>query len=271
MKLDDVLPRFTDEAISVIEKKKDDRPILLYLAYPAPHTPWLPSKAFEGKGRVPLYGDFVEMVDAEVGRVLAALEKAGMKENTMVLFTADNGPVWYETDVERFGHDSCGGLRGMKGDAWEAGHRMPFIVRWPGKVKPGSTSDRTICFTDVLATYAELLGKRLPEMAGPDSVSFLPALTGGEKRKPPRPPVVMRSARGLMTIRSGDWKLIDGLGSGGFSKPNKVKATPDGPHGQLYHLGKDRAEEKNLWLDEPVRVAELKAQMKKIVEAGRSR
>jgi len=140
LKLENVLPRFTGEAIRVIGehgKNGGDRPLMLYFAYPSPHTPWLPSQDLAGRSGAGMYGDFAMMVDAMIGRVLAALDDAGMAENTLVIFTSDNGPVWYDKDVERFGHDSAGGLRGMKGDAWEAGHRMPLIVRWPGQVAPG--------------------------------------------------------------------------------------------------------------------------------------
>ena len=160
-------------------------------------------------------GDFMMMVDNEIGRVLSALDEANMTKETLVIFTSDNGPVWYDHDVERFGHDSAGGLRGMKSDAWEAGHRMPFIVRWPGEVKKGSTSDQLVCFTDLMATFADIHDVTLPRTAGPDSFSFLRALKG---KKGPRESVVMKSGSGgLMTIRSGDWKLIEGKGSGGFS------------------------------------------------------
>ncbi len=276
--LKDVLPTFTDEAIQFINQASPpdnsspitDNPTappwLLYLAYPAPHTPWLPSPEFAGTSKVGMYGDFVMMVDHEVGRVLATLKETGMADDTLVLFTSDNGPVWYEKDVERFGHDSSGGLRGMKGDAWEAGHRMPFLVRWPGQVKPGTTSGRTICFTDLLATFADILETKLPPEAGPDSSSFLPALKGDSSAA--RPPIVMQSARkGTMMIRDGDWKLINHLGSGGFSQPNHRKPEPDGPQGQLYNLRDDLAEEHNLYLEEPETVARLNAAMQRIIEA----
>ena len=127
--------------------------MMLYLAYPAPHTPWLPTKEFVGKSKAGLYGDFMNMVDANIGQVLNALEKHSMKDNTLVFFSSDNGPVWYNKDVERFDHDSSGGLRGMKADAWECGHRMPFIARWPSKIKAGSESAQTICFTDIFKTF----------------------------------------------------------------------------------------------------------------------
>ena len=169
MELKNVLPRFTEEAIDVIERheqKSAGKPLFLYLAYPAPHTPWLPASEFRGKSGAGMYGDFTMMVDHMIGRVLAALDKAKMTDDTLVIFSSDNGPVWYENDVERFGHDSSGGLRGMKADAWECGHRMPFIVRWPGSVAAGTVSDRLICFTDLLATFGELVETELTDDAG---------------------------------------------------------------------------------------------------------
>ncbi len=278
LKLADVLPRFTNEAIGVIERHAergaDARPLLLYLAYPAPHTPWLPTEEFSGKSGAGMYGDFLMMVDAEIGRVLSALRTADMEKNTLVVFSSDNGPVWYETDTERFGHDSSGGLRGMKADAWEAGHRMPFVVRWPGRVKASTVSTQLVCFTDLLATFAEIFGVPLPDDAGPDSFSFLPALTGeAPKATAVRTRFVMQagSAPSMMTIRSGDWKLITGLGSGGFSKPKRVDATPGTPEGQLYKLADDRGETRNLYSDRPDVVARLAAELKKIVDDGRSR
>ena len=267
LELKDVLPRFTDEAIGVIEGHDSKKtPLMLYLAYPAPHTPWLPSPEFTGKSGAGMYGDFLMMVDAEIGKILRALDSAGMKENTVVLFTSDNGPVWYGADVDRLGHDSSIGLRGMKGDAWEAGHRMPFIVRWPGKVKPGTLSEQTICFTDVMSTMAGISGATLPDDAGPDSYSFLPSLLGSQAPgQEARPPVVMRSASGAMVIRSGDWKLIDRLGSGGFSSPEKIDPEPGGPTGQLYNLAADPEEQNNLYLYEPDIVNKLAKELETIL------
>jgi arylsulfatase A-like enzyme len=270
LKLDDVLPRLTDEAIAVIEKRRGARePLMLYLAYTAPHTPWLPSAAFRGKSGAGEYGDFLMMVDHEIGRVVAALESARMLDDTLLVFASDNGPVWFPADVARFGHASAGGLRGMKGDAWEGGHRLPFLVRWPGVVRAGSACDQTISFTDVLATMADVIGTPLPPGAGPDSFSVLPALKGGSFQ---RAPIVMQSgSSGLMTIRSGRWKLIEGLGSGGFSQPSKVAAGPGDPAGQLYDLVADPAETTNRFAGEPDVVARLRAEMRRIVEAGKSR
>ncbi|QDV58746.1 Arylsulfatase [Rosistilla oblonga] len=277
LQLKDVLPRFTDEGTSIIkrhaENKKDAQPLMLYLAYPAPHTPWLPSEAFAGKSGAGMYGDFLMMVDDQIGRVLDALRAAEMEDDTLVVFTSDNGPVWYAADTERFDHDSTGGLKGMKGDAWEAGHRMPFIARWPNRVAAGSSSEQLICFTDLLATMADLFKVPLPDEAGPDSYSFLPALTGkaaGETEL--RDDFVMQpAARSMMTIRQGNWKLITALGSGGFTKPSRIPSDAGDPAGQLYDLGKDLGESNNLYAAKPEIVTRLTAQLKQIVESGRSR
>jgi len=272
LELKDVLPRFTGEAIEVIEAHSGgatskDQPLMLYLAYPAPHTPWLPSAEFEGKSGAGMYGDFLMMVDAEIGRILEALLEKGMSENTLVIFSSDNGPVWYDEDVVRFGHDASGGFRGMKGDAWEAGHRMPFIVRWPGQVKPGSVSKQTISFTDVLSTLANATGEGLSEDVQGDSYSFLKVLQGNQPEDEAiRPPVVLRSASGAWMIRSGDWKLIDQLGSGGFSEPKHVESGPGDPEGQLYKLNEDPGETNNLFLEHPEIVDRLRKELKQILE-----
>lgn len=275
LKLKDVLPRFTEEAVSVIHRHANDdagSPLLLYLAYPAPHTPWLPAPEFVGKSGASMYGDFTAMVDAQIGQVLAALDAAKMKEDTMVIFTSDNGPVWYEKDVNRFGHDASGGLRGMKADAWECGHRMPFIVRWPGIVPANSVSDELICFTDLMATFAELVGVELAPDEGPDSFSFLGVLFGTrQKNQPVRDYLVIPSGNNTLSIRQGKWKLIEGLGSGGFSEPKKVKPISGQPAGQLYDLASDLGETKNLYQHQPELVAKLRSALEKIVKKGRSR
>jgi arylsulfatase A len=274
----EVLPELTDEACAIIHTQAAQmpnarQPLMLYLAYTAPHTPWLPSPEFAGKSGAGMYGDFVMMVDAQIGHVLAALDKADMTGNTLLIFTSDNGPVWYPADVARLGHDAAGGLRGMKADAWEGGHRMPFIVRWPGRVKAGTVTDQTICFTDLLATFADICGVKLPAGAGPDSFSFLPVLEGRQPEgKPVRGPVVMQAgSSSAMMIRSGDWKFIHHLGSGGFSKPKTIQPEPGGPKGQLYNLRDDLAETNNLYLKHPEIVARLEAEMQRIVKAEHSR
>lgn len=275
LELKDVLPTFTSEAIKVIRDhapRQASQPLMLYVAFPAPHTPWLPDEEHAGRSRVGMYGDFTMMVDTMIGRILSGLENAGMADNTLVILTSDNGPVWYPEDVERFGHDSAGGLRGMKADAWEAGHRMPFIVRWPGKIAAGSQSAQTICFTDLLATFAAITEAKLADDAGPDSFNLLPVLLGQQPEDQPiRGPLVIASGNGTMTIRRREWKLIEGLGSGGFTKPSRVRPGPADPPGQLYNLQEDQAEQKNLYQDHPDIVAALQAQLRQIQSSPMSR
>lgn len=277
MDLAAVLPELTREACKIILAKRDadapssGKPLFLYLAYTAPHTPWLPSAEFVGKSAVGMYGDFMMMLDHQVGAVIKSLDDAGLDKDTMVVFTSDNGPLWNPADVERFGHDSAGGLRGMKGDAWEGGHRMPFIVRWPGRVEQASTTGQTICFTDFLATCADICKVDLPADAAPDSFSFLPVLEGRQPANEPiRGPIVMQagSTRAMM-IRSGDWKLIDRPGSGGFSKSPAPE--PNDPPGQLYHLRDDPGERTNLYQKHPERVAELTREMERIILSKQTR
>lgn len=281
LELKEVLPRFTSEAIEIIENHAntksntqpnsgDDQstPLMLYLAYPSPHTPWLPSEEFVGKSGAGAYGDFVAMLDAEIGKILAALDTAGMRDDTLLVFTSDNGPCWYDKDVQKYGHDSAAGLRGMKGDAWEAGHRMPFIACWPGVVSPGSESDQVICFTDLLATFASIMKVSLPADVLADSFSLLPVLqTQQPANQPIRGPVVMNAGShpSTMVIRNGDWKLITGLGSGGFSPPTTVQPKPGEATGQLYHLANDPSEQNNLYEKHPKIVASGKKALAKIV------
>jgi arylsulfatase A-like enzyme len=246
---------------------------MLYLAYTGPHTPWLPAPEFVGKSGAGMYGDFLMTVDAQIGRVLTALDNSGLANDTLLVFTSDNGPMWRPEDHKRLGHDASGGLRGMKGDAWEGGHRMPFIARWPGRIKAGSVSSQTICFTDLLATFADVCGAKLPDSAGPDSFSVLPVLNGSQPADQPiRGPIVMQAgSSSAMMIRSGDWKLINQLGSGGFSQPKTIKPELNGPTGQLYNLREDLAETTNLYLKHPEIVARLEAEMQRIVKAKQSR
>lgn len=276
LELKDVLPRFTDEACQVIESHAgSDEPLMLYLAYPAPHTPWLPTGQFIGKSGAGMYGDFLMMVDAMVGRVLQQLDESKMSENTLVIFTSDNGPVWYDRDTERFDHDSSGGLRGMKADAWECGHRMPLVVRWPGTVAENSVSDRTVSFVDFLATADELVGGNVyqnaaPTDVGPDSFSFLSELTGQPSDAPKRTSLALKSGKGFMTLRRGDWKLIQGDGSGGFSDRGK-KVDNQEFKGQLYNLAEDLGETNNVIDQHPDLVKSLRQELAEIVDTKRSR
>ena len=269
----EALPIYTRKAVDYIGSRAhgiDGKPFLLYLAFTAPHTPWLPTETFRGKSLGGLYGDFVTQVDDAVGQVLAALDRAKLTENTIVFFTSDNGPVWYPADVEKFGHSAAGPWRGMKGDAYEGGHRMPFIARWPGQVPAGSTTKEAICFSDMMATFAHLAGATPPANAGEDSFDLTPLLLGEKRSAPMRDSLVSESSAGVLAIRQGPWKLIPQLGSGGFTKPAKIKPAPGGPAGQLYNLADDPGEQRNLYAEHPEMVQRLTALLEKTQKEERS-
>jgi arylsulfatase A len=256
-KMDEVTPKFAEEASKVIETHEGKKPLFLYLALPSPHTPWVPTKEFVGKSGAGMYGDFTMQVDSVVGKVVGSLEKAGMTDNTLIIFSSDNGPVWYEKDEERFGHKSVGPLRGCKASVWEGGHRVPFITKWPGKVSSNSTSHQTIAFADFFATCAEIVGhKKHSKDQAEDSVSFLQTLLNPCDAKP-RPPLLHER----QVIRDGEWKLIATKGSRGFNAPKGVK------YGiELYNLSKDLSEQNNLAEKMPEKVEALSAKLQKILE-----
>jgi arylsulfatase A-like enzyme len=271
---EEVLPTYTRKAVEHLNRRgkaSDGKPFFLYVAFTAPHTPWLPTETFRGKSAGGMYGQWVAQLDDAVGQVLTAVDGGGLAENTLVFFTSDNGPVWYPDDVAKFGHSATGIFRGMKGDAWEGGHRMPFVARWPGRIAPGSTSPQAICFTDMLATFAALVGATLPVDAGEDSYSILPLLLQEKQTAFAREATIIGGSKGSLTVRQGDWKLIPFLGSGGFSKPAKIKPRPGEPVGQLYNLADDPGEKKNLYAEKPGIVERLTALCEKYKMEGRCR
>lgn len=266
-----VLPALTEKAVSFIGKQSPAKPFLLYLPLTGPHTPWMPTAEFRGKSGADYYGDFVVQVDAAVGRVLGALDQAGVSANTLVIFTSDNGAHWLPTDIEKWGHRANRGWRGQKADIWEGGHRVPFIARWPDTIRAGSTRTDLVCLTDLFATVAAIAGVPLPDDAAEDSFSLLPALLGRTLQAPIREAVVHHSSDGTFAIRQGPWKLALALGSHGFSEPKDIAPKPGEAQGQLYNLEEDPREERNLWLEKPETVARLTALLKKYQTDGRSR
>ena len=270
----EVTPRLAEKTLRYLRSQKlgqPTQPFFLYLALPSPHTPWLPTRQFRGKSQAGSYGDFVAQVDDVVGQVTRTIQELGMEQNTIVIFTSDNGPVWYDSDTKTFGHNATGGLRGMKGDAWEGGHRMPFIAKWPTRITAGRKSNRVICHTDLLATLADLLGQQLPASAGEDSISFFSAMTSDKQVANPRGPLVHQSSAGVLAVRHGPWKLIPQLGSGGFTKPRRIKPQPGDPQGQLYNLDTDLAETKNIYRQHPEVVRRLSLVVEDFRQRGRSR
>jgi arylsulfatase A len=263
---EEVTPRFTEKAVSEIHRLAANKrqPYFLYLALPSPHTPWLPVEEFQGKSQVGMYGDFMMQVDATVGKLLKAIDDTESADNTLVIFTSDNGPVWYPKDVERFGHSSTGPLRGMKGDAFEGGHRVPWIGRWPGHIEAGTESNQTLCHTDLMATFAAITEREIPTGAAEDSVNLLSALLGTAGEKPLRDSLITLSSRGVLSLRRGSLKYIDALGSGGFTQPSRVKPTAGQLSGQLYDLAEDLGETNDLSKMDSQRTREMKQFLQRV-------
>ena len=254
---EDVLPRMTEEAVALIKSYAEapDEPFFLYFPLTAPHTPWVPTEEFQGSSEAGWYGDFAAQCDASVGRVLAALDDAELTEETLVVFSSDNGAHWRTMDIESYAHAANGPWRGMKADIYEAGHRVPMIVRWPARVKAGSTCDALVGLLDWYATLAEVVGRERSADEAPDSVSFLAALDG--RTSGLRTELVHHSFDGMFALRSGPWKLVEGRGSGGFTDPPYYLPLPGEPLGQLYDLSADPAETNNLFARKPERVIKL--------------
>jgi arylsulfatase A-like enzyme len=270
--IDEVLPTLAEKATTYIKQRaaERDRPFFLYFPLTAPHTPWVPNEPFWGKSKAGDYGDFVAQVDAVLGQVMRTLDENGLADNTLLIFTSDNGAHWTPQDKERFPHRANAHWRGMKADIWEAGHRIPFLARWPGRIRPGGVSHALGCLTDLLATAAEIIGMQLPRDAGEDSYSLLRHMTGSGQW-PARDAVVHHSADGMFSIRQGEWKLCLGLGSGGFSNPRKLDPKPGEPAGQLYHIIGDAEEATNLYNERPPIVKRLSALLEKYQREGHSR
>lgn len=272
----EVLPRLTEKAIEYLtarSKPGETKPFFLYFALTAPHTPIVPTAGFERKSKTNPYGDFTLQVDATVGRVLKALDDGGIAKNTLVIFTSDNGcaPAADFETLAKFHHDPSAGYRGHKADIYEGGSRIPFIVRWPGKTPAGATCASTIGQVDLLAMCAELLGARLPDTAGEDSVSMLPLMRGEKSAPPPRESYVNESSNGSLAIRQGNWKLCLCADSGGWSFPRPGKDSTEGmPRFQLFDLVADPSEKTNLALKHPEIMERLGKLLRATIERGRS-
>lgn len=262
-----VLPHFTQKAKTFIQQQSNQHPFFLYLPLPAPHTPWMPTGDFRGKSNAGEYGDFVQQVDASVGSILQTIDSMGFSKNTIVVFTSDNGPYWREDHVQQFNHRAAGEWRGMKGDSYEAGHRVPFLVKWPGKIEEGKTNEALISQVDFFATVADLLKDQSLGARTEDSYSMLPVWLGRASAVEGQTAVVQSSSMGYFAVRSGEWKLILGLGSGGFSHPKQYVPVAGGPSGQLYNLNKDPQEKNNLYADHP----EIVDRLKKLLEEIRAK
>jgi arylsulfatase A-like enzyme len=291
-KADELALTLTAKAVKFIERSQN-RPFFLYFAPCNVHGPYTPNARFHGTSACGIYCDFIRELDWSVGEVLSALERSGVADNTLVILTSDNGGL-YSRQAYDMGHRVNADLLGQKTDAWEGGHRVPFLARWPKKIKEGSRSDELICLVDFMATAAAITGVGLPRDAAPDSFNILPALLGDASRKPVRgAAVILASVSGMMAVREGDWLLVLGRGSGGATTDYakhygmrleelgrtttgwKVKGMgepdPSLPRGQLYNLAKDRGQAVNVYTDHPDIVQRLTDVLVDYRARGRSR
>jgi len=269
-RFEDIMPRTTEEALKYIDWNATERPgepFFIYYPTTAIHFPITPSEKFQGKSGVGPYGDFVTELDDTVGRLVAKLEEHGIRDNTLIVFTSDNGGHGRlgEPDdnglgsvTRKYGHDPNAPWRGFKGYSAEGGHRVPFIASWPGHIKPGTTCDEFVMLEDFMATCAAIVGDPLPPNSAEDSLNILPYLEGKHPAKPIREYAVISTFYGHPVIRKGKWVLAFHLGTGG-QEDKEVEPVPGGPKGQLFDLESDPREENNLWLERPDIVEELTA------------
>lgn len=274
---EDVLPTLTAKAVAHVKSRAADakagKPFFLYLPLPSPHTPIAPTKEWQGKSGLNPYADFVMQTDHAIGQVLAELEQQGLVETTLVIVTSDNGcsPQADFPALLSKGHNPSYEFRGHKADIFDGGHHIPFLVRWPARLKAGTLSQQLLCLTDFMATVAEIIGVKLPATAGEDSVSFLPALLGQEQHFPLREAVVHHSINGSFAIRSANWKLELCRDSGGWSDPKPgAPKSAELPAVQLYDLNADLGEKTNVQDQHPDIVARLTKLLEKYVADGRS-
>lgn len=270
----EAMPNILEKSIEFIENQNDETPFFLYMPLTAPHFPLVPTPPFQGKSPIGPYGDFCMQLDWTVGEIMDTLKKQGLDENTLVVFTSDNGCAAYAgvENMEALGHYPSYIYRGYKADIWEGGHRVPLIMRWPNQIRAGSVCAEAVNLNDLLATSAAMIGKPLPENAGEDSFNILPLMKEIGPEQPEREAMVHHSIDGSFSIRKGDWKLELCPGSGGWTSPTNQEATDCNlPDGQLYNLKDDIKEEVNLWKAHPEVVTELQGILDRYHHEGRSR
>ena len=250
---------FTNKAIEFMKKQvKEENPFFVYLALSLPHIPWTPAEFVKGTSGAGLRGDLVVLIDYCMGEIEEALKDMGVEENTMVIFSSDNGP---REGVN--GHQSAGPLRGQKGSIFEGGHRVPLIVKWPGKVEASSITDETVCMTDFMATFANMLDVELPDNAGEDSYNILPVILGQQYETPLRESTVHHSGEGAFAVRKDDWKLIFGKVEHG-EMPGDPAAWSE--EGYFFNMKDDPYETTNVYMDHPEIVAEMNALLKEYLK-----
>jgi arylsulfatase A len=269
-----VMPTLTEKAVKWIGEQKKDEPFFLYFPFTSPHAPIIPTPEFVGKSQAGGFGDFVNQTDDTVGKVLAALKAGGFEENTIVIFTADNGPEHYAYErVQKFEHRSMGPLRGLKRDLWEGGHRVPFVIRWPGNVPAGKVNGGLLSQIDVYATLAKVVDAEIPAGSAEDSFDQLALVTKGGLSV--RDTLVHNTNANGYALRHGDWVLIAAK-TGGVSKvPEWFDRAngyqPNTNSGELFNLREDLAQKNNRYADEPQKVKDLTALLEKVRSKGQAR
>lgn len=262
---------FAEKSVDYIdERAKEEKPFFLYLPLTSPHTPILPSSKWQGKSSIGAYGDFLMETDWVVGEILKALDKHNLSENTLIVFSSDNGcsPAARIPVLQHKGHSPNGNLRGNKADIYEGGHRVPLVFRWPKVIEPNTQTDRLTCLIDFIATCSDITDAKLDDASGVDAISFFPTLKNSTKTK--REAIVHHSINGSFAIREGNWKLILCPDSGGWSAPKPGKAPADSPNVQLFDLSNDIAETTNIYDKHPKKVEELTKLLQSYVTKGRS-
>jgi len=268
----EVLDTLTEKAVEYVASQDSEVPFFLYFPLTAPHKPIMPEARFQNQSGLNDWADFVMQVDWTIGQVMSALEAKGLSENTLFIVTSDNGatPGANFGELGKKGHDPSAEFRGHKADIFEGGHRVAFIARWPAVVRGGTTCEQTICHTDLLATAAEITGIDLPDDAGEDSVSILPALRKSATSSL-REATVHHSINGSFAVRQGKWKLCLCPGSGGWSGPRPKQARDRKlPPVQLFDLSADIEEQDNVFDKHPDVVRSLTALLQQYIDEGRS-
>ena len=267
----EVLPTLSDKAVEYINRQDDEKPFFLYFALPSPHAPIIPNDEFDGKSLAGGYGDFMVQTDWVAGQLLNALKEKGLDDNTIVIFSADNGPESYAWErALKFGHFSMGDFRGLKRDVWEGGHHVPFIIKWPGQIEAGSVSDEVISQVDIMATLAKITEITLPENAAPDSYDLTPVIKGETYESPLRAATIHNTYDSKWGIRQGDWLYISSSTGGHRTPPEEFKKirgytdfeTPE----ILFNMKEDPEQRVNLYKKHPDKVKEMENLLQKYLK-----
>jgi arylsulfatase A-like enzyme len=257
-----VLPILSKKTVEWISKQEKGHPFFLYFALPSPHAPIIPNDEFDGKSQAGGYGDFMVQTDWVAGQVLKALKEKGLEDNTIIIFSSDNGTEAYAWKrAEKYGHFSMGNFRGLKRDVWEGGHHVPLVIKWPNQIEAGAISNELISQIDIMATMANIIGIDLPENAAPDSYNFMPVLKGEEYNSPIREATIHNTYASKWGVRKGDWLYINNPSGGHRELPESFKElsgyTDFDTPGLLFNMKNDSEQRINLYEKYPKRIEEL--------------